>query len=57
LLLTNLPSIENPSVFKETNESTTTGITSKEMNELSPTEQTVREEGETWTNEEGIRMN
>jgi hypothetical protein len=44
LLVTSVPSAENPTVPKETNE-------------LSPNEPIVREEGETWTNDEGIKMN
>jgi len=40
LLYTNMPSIENSNVPKETVE-------------ISPTEPIIREEGETWTNDEG----
>lgn len=43
LLVTSPPSVETPMVFKE-------------PTEVPPVEQTVREEGETWTNEEGKSM-
>ena len=50
------PLASPPPVLKESNEVPPATVISKETNELSPilTEQTIRDEGESWTNEEGI---
>ncbi|CAF1017714.1 unnamed protein product [Adineta ricciae] len=60
LLITNPLAIENslpspPPILKEPNEMISAAVITKETNELTPslTEQTNRDEGESWTNEEG----